>query len=334
MTKYVVLLLLSLIIGNDVNAQRMREVDRNIAIIQSFLKLPDNQIDLAKVNIAIDRMIDPKLDDKNTLKTLDDMASSVARMAPFTATSREKIDALRAYLYLPGAWNNNQVFTYDLAGDPKGSKIPNKLITNYLKSRKGNCVSMPLLFVILGQKLGINVTIAQAPEHFFVRYIDESGQSFNLEATTGAGLKKDASYKSEFGIPQKAIENGLYLRSLSKKETVLMIFTTLASRYCNNKEAENLMAIADFFLELNPKSIDGMLSKGYSYYLQLDRDFLSKYPKPKDIPIDKRDQFIELENNNRAWYEKTEALGWREPSKEFERNYSKQVNQAVQQQKQ
>lgn len=334
MTQYVLLFLLSLFFTNNTHAQRQREVDRNIAVIQSFLKLPDKQIDLAKVTIAVDRMIDPTLDDKDTLKTLDNMAASVARMISFNATSKEKIDALRAYLYQPGAWNNNQVFAYDLAGDPKGFKISNKLITNYLKTRKGNCVSMPLLFVILGQKLGINVTIARAPEHFFVRHIDESGQSFNLETTTGAGLKKDSSYKSEFEIPQKAIDSGLYLRTLNKKETVLMIFMTLKERYCSAKEAQNLMVISDFLLSKNPNSIDGMLGKGYAYYLQLNRDFLSKYSKPRDIPIDKREEFIKLEDNNRIWYEKAEALGWREPSKEFERNYLKQVNQAVQLQKQ
>jgi regulator of sirC expression with transglutaminase-like and TPR domain len=218
MTKYIGLLLFSLIIGSDAYAQRLREVDRNIAAIEAFLKLPDNQIDLAMVKITIDRMIDPKLDDKNTLKTLDDMATNVARMVSFNATSKEKIDALRAYLYQPGDWNNNQAFVYDLEGDPKGFKISNKLITNYLKSRKGNCVSMPLLFVILGQKLGINVTIAHAPEHFFVRYTDQLGKNFNLETTTGAGLKKDASYQREFEISQKAIDNGLYLRAMSKKD--------------------------------------------------------------------------------------------------------------------
>jgi regulator of sirC expression with transglutaminase-like and TPR domain len=334
MTKYLLLLILSLSFVSDAYAQRLREVDRNIAVIRSILKQPDNQIDLAKVKITIDRMIDPKLDDKNTLQTLDDMAANVAKMVSFKATSKVKVEALRAYLYEAGAWNNHQVFAYDLIGDPSGRKITNKLMTNYLKSRKGNCVSMPLLFVILGQKLGINVTIARAPEHFFVRYIDESGQSFNLEATTGAGLKKDASYQRDFEITQKSIDSGLYLRALNKKETVLMMLTTLLDQYSTNKEAENLMALSDFYLAQNQKSLDGMLGKGYAYYLQLDRDFLKKYASPKDIPVEKRAQFMEVDTNNHSWYQKAESLGWREPSKEFQINYTAIVKQAAQQQKQ
>jgi regulator of sirC expression with transglutaminase-like and TPR domain len=334
MTKYVFLLLLGLTIGNDAYSQRLREVDRNIAVIRSILKLPDNQIDLAKIKIIIDRMIDPKLDGKATLKTLDDMAANVALMVSFNATSKEKIEALRAYLYQAGAWNNNQVFAYDLAGDPKGFKISNKLIANYLQSRKGNCVSMPLLMMVLGQKLGINVALVRAPEHLFARYTDESGQTFNLEATTGGGLKRDANYKSEFEISQKAIDNGLYLRSLSKKETITVMSIILAENYANKKEAENLMAMADFYLELNPKSLDGMLNKGYAYYLQLDRDFLKKYAAPKDIPVEKRAHYVELDTNNHTWYGKAESLGWREPSKEYQINYTAVVKKAAQQQKQ
>lgn len=323
-SEYLVLLLLSLIVVTNTYAQQLREVDRNIAVIQSFLKLPDSQIDLAKVNIAVDRMIDPKLDDKNTLKTLDDMAASVARMVSFNATSREKIDALRAYLYQPGAWNNQQVFAYDLVGDPKGFKIPNKLIANYLKSRKGNCVSMPLLFVILGQKLGINVTIAQAPEHLFVRYSDESGQSFNLETTHGAGFKRDASYMAEFEITQKAINNGFYLRSLSKKETVLAVSLKLTEHYSDKKDADSLMAMADFYLNRDKKSLDGMLHKAHAYYLLIERDYVSKFPKPSDIPQDKQSKFIEFDTGNIEWFRKAAALGWHTPSekasKKLQRN--------------
>jgi regulator of sirC expression with transglutaminase-like and TPR domain len=327
--KYLAALLLSMIVATNAQAQRQREVDRNIAVIQSFLKLPDNQIDLAKVNIAVDRMIDPKLDDKNTLKTLDNMAASVARMVSFNASSKEKIDALRAYLYQSGAWNNNQVFAYDLAGDPKGFKISNKLIANYLKSRKGNCVSMPLLFVILGQKLGVNVTIAHAPEHLFVRYIDESRQIFNLEATYGAGLKRDASYKTEFEITQKAINNGFYLRSLSKKETVLTVSLKLAEHYSDIKDADSLMAMADFYLNQDKKSLDGMLHKAHAYYLLIERDYVSKFPKPSDIPLDKRSKFIEFDTSNIEWFRKAAALGWHAPSEKHQKNYNEIVNRAL-----
>jgi hypothetical protein len=61
---------------------------------------------------------------------------------------------------------------------------------------------------------------------------------------------------------------------------------------------------------------------------------LKKYARPKDIPVDKRAQFMEFDTNNHSWYQKAEALGWREPSKEFQINYTAIVKQAAQQQKQ
>ena len=49
-------------------------------------------------------------------------------------------------------------------------------MSHYLATRKGNCVSMPVLFVILGQKLGLPITLAIAPNHVFAKYKRDNGE--------------------------------------------------------------------------------------------------------------------------------------------------------------
>lgn len=139
--------------------------DPNLHTLNSLLKQPEERIDLARVEVAIERMIDPAVDEKATLALLDAWASRVkARFPQGDATSNDtKLSLLASTLYQPGPWNDFRAFSYDLE-DELGLSIPGKLISNYLATRRGNCVSMPVLFVILGQKVGLSVTLATAPQ--------------------------------------------------------------------------------------------------------------------------------------------------------------------------
>lgn len=47
---------------------------------------------------------------------------------------------------------------------------------------------MPFLFIILGDRLGINVTASVAPLHVFVKFTDENGVIHNLETTSGTNF--------------------------------------------------------------------------------------------------------------------------------------------------
>lgn len=105
---------------------------------------------------------------------------------PASANARQALDALLKTLYEPGSWNQGRPFTYDLA-DPLGHDRKNKQLAVYLATRKGNCVSMPILFVILGQRLGLPAALATAPHHVLVKFADDTQQAWvNVEATAGA----------------------------------------------------------------------------------------------------------------------------------------------------
>ena len=154
-------------------AQRM---DPDVRVLKAILDKPETEIDLARAKLTIDQFIDPAVDIEGTLAQLDAMAAAVkAPIGPRTG-SLEIAQVLRSYLYDAGPWNKQQPFRYDLEGDPLGHSISGKLLANYLTTRKGNCVSMPTLFVLLAQRLGLEATFANSPGHIFVKYRDETGR--------------------------------------------------------------------------------------------------------------------------------------------------------------
>ncbi len=286
--------------------------DANLKAVRAMLEQPDKQMDLGKIKLTIDRMIDPGIDIADGIKQLDAMAAEVRARLPANPSSRDKLEALRTYLYQAGPWNDNRPFRYDL-DDPLGRDIRNKLLTTYLSTRKGNCVSMPLLFIILGQKIGLDVIASTAPEHVFVKYRDDTGTLYNLETTSGAGFTRDVWMRKQLPMTDEALASGIYMQPLSKKETVVMAADILDALYARQGLEEQRIALAELALKHYPKYVDAMLHISAANWRLRERHFVSKYPTPNDIPMQERAYFVQLDQGIGSWRAKAEALGWREP---------------------
>lgn len=309
---FLAMLFVLLATSTPVNAQPPTQAaDPNLRTIRAILELPDQRIDLARAKLTIDHMIDPGIDIANNLKQLDGMEHAIQSRLPAMATSRDKLDALRGYLYQVGPWNANRPFSYDL-DDPLGHNIHHKLLPTYLATRKGNCVSMPVLFIILGQKLGLDLSAATAPEHIFVKYRDELGNYYNIETTSGGGFARDAWMQQKMPMSKEALANGIYMQPLTKKETVAVMAGTLMEFYGKQGWEERRIALARLALKYYPKDVSAMLHIHSAYYRLWKKNFVDKYPTPNDIPLQERPYFVELDKNVVLWGSKAEALGWRD----------------------
>jgi regulator of sirC expression with transglutaminase-like and TPR domain len=296
--------------------------------VKTILQQPESIMDLAVVKLTIDKMIEPSIDINANLKKIDSIVVQILAMAGSNSSSNAKLLALKRYLYEKGPWNNNEPYQYDFA-DPRGTKINNKLLPTYLATKKGNCVSMPFLFVVLGQRLGLDVSASTAPEHYFVKYTDpDVGITYNLETTSGANPTRDMWYRQEMPMTDEAIANGIYLQALTKRETAALMATILAENFAERREPEKVIAIADAVLPFYAKNIGLILGKGSAYSRLIKREFVAKYPRPVDIPAAEVPYFHFLAEQNRLWFAKAESLGWQQPSMVQEVRYQETVNQA------
>lgn len=307
--------------GADINS--VKEAKQ----IDTLLRQPAKDMDLARIKLTIDKMIDPSINVDAGVKQIDGMAAQVHAMLRGAPSSNERLQALQAYIYEKGPWNGYQSFDYDF-DDPLGKNIHNKLLPNYIASRKGNCVTMPLLFVILGQRLGLDVTLSTAPLHLFVKYTDpETGTTFNLEATSGAKPARGVWIRQQNPMTDEAIANGLYMQKLSKRETATLMATTLAEYFTQQQAHEKVIALSEVILAHYPKEIGSMLRKGSAYGRLASTHFMRKYPQPNLIPQEERSYFEYLGQQNRFWFAKAETLGWHEPGQDQETKYIQTINQ-------
>ena len=297
---------------------------------RALAHMKDEQIDLAYVRLKIEKFIDPTVNVMSTMAEIERMADGIKQMSRYSESVEGKLNGLVQYLYLAGEWNNFQPYQYDF-DDPLGTTKPeNSLLSNYLKTRKGNCVSMPLLAYVLARRLGLDANLVLAPLHLFVR-IGSRETYVNFEATAG-GLKRNGSYVEELAITEHAIRNGVYLKSLSNKEAVAVLLEGLAQRYSErsleNEDFNRALELTFLMLELHPENITAMLIRANVWHNILMRD-LDNYHKMGSPQIPgAQEHFDTLLGHNEKWFIHAESLGWREPPKDYDQKYLDMVNEA------
>lgn len=266
--------------------------------------------DMAEVKLSIDRMVDPTVNIEAGLAEIDRMADDVKRTAGASASSGERLSALKRYVYDAGPWNHGRPFEYDLS-DPLGDTLANRKLTRYLETRRGNCVTMPILFQLLGERLGLKMTLAEAPLHLFVKYTDDDSKEWNLEATSGAGFTRDIWYRQKLPMTDQAVEKGTYLRPLSREEQLATMAAYLIEHHLSTGDYQKATVVADVLLRHYPNSAYLLTKKGTAYYRLLQTEVVSKYKRMDDIPPAVRERADVWYRENVFAFERAEALGWR-----------------------
>lgn len=315
--RFIFALLLGLTVGRPAAADQLRNSNA-ATFVRSLLDAPGSETDFARAKLTVDKFIDSSVDEAATLAEIESMVVTVNKMLgtlppEVASTSMEKMKALRTFLYEGGWWNNGRPFQYDLS-DPYGQQPGSQMLSNYLATRKGNCVSMPSLFLALGERLGLNLTLSTAPLHVFIKFTDEAtGKMWNLETTSGAGYTRDEWYRQKLPMTDEAIANGVYLKTLSHREALSIIATAVLDNLITTGRYDEAIAVADVLIDAYPANAYTLVKKGTAYYRLLDANIIKKYPKQSDIPANQIAYANDLYQANQEAFAKAEALGWREP---------------------
>lgn len=208
--------------------------------VENLFDLPEEEINIGVASLVMAKEFYPNLNIDFFLYSFDYMAQRFNEVFGQYKNPDERVRALNTYFYKSGYWNDGITFSYD-DEDLHVTKLSNRFINGYIASKNGSCITMPLLYVIIGERLGWPIYPVRSAKHFFVRYIpDELSLNFeqNIETTNGGSFISNDQYKLDVQIPDKAIENGVYLRTLSKKEYLASLILINANQHLENNNIE------------------------------------------------------------------------------------------------
>jgi hypothetical protein len=197
----------------------------------------------------------------------------------------------------------------DFMGDKDWTKM---FVTKLIKTRSGNCHSLPYYYKILCEEIGAKASLALAPNHVYIKHIDEKGQWTNVELTNG-GFPRDQWIIKQMAISVEAIKSGIYMNPLSQKESIIMTMFDLASAYeFQFGNDDFVLQTANTALQYFPNCIPLIMKKANCIRDKIEAEKKKENPNKEQI------------NSNIALYKKTiatiDSLGHKDmPSELYEK---------------
>lgn len=225
---------------------------------------------------------------------------NVSKYAALFSVIKDTIPVIDAdgneYVYMP--------FGYDFQ-DPFGyMDWENMFVSKLLETKKGNCRSLPYLYKILAEEIGVTAHLALSPNHTYIKHRSERDGWYNTELTSGI-FPIDAWLMASGYIHTDAIRNGVYMKALDDKESLALCLVDLGTAYQKEEffDTEFIIKCADKALEYFPNCVNAMVlkteAKGRKIELLLQnrgKDFsdVNDYADTKEILEEVRQDLIKI----------------------------------------
>ncbi len=201
-------------------------------------------------------------------------------------------------------------FRYDFEDYMGEQNWQQMFVVKLLITRSGNCHSLPLLYLILAQQLGIEAHLAFAPNHSFVRHRGQRGEWRNLELTTGNYITETSILASGF-VKVEALRSGIYLKPLTKRELIAQCLVDLAQGYLWKLGPEDDFAqrLVDEAITAAPDNIHAWMLKAMLAQHHMNRLLAQHQIRTREAMLQHpaarayHDQIVSL-------HQKIEALGY------------------------
>jgi tetratricopeptide (TPR) repeat protein len=190
---------------------------------------------------------------------LDTFVAGARKAVAGSAGDAERIDRLNTYFFQTGTFQ----VTYDLSSS--GHLLPGPV----LAGKKGYCVGLATVYLILAKELDLPIHAVATPAHVFLRW-DDGKLRRNIELFQEGREVSDQDYTRDQKIPQESIDKGVFLANLTDKEFLGFIYQNLGvlgSQRGNFEESREEYAQA---IHYNPKLAAAFYNRGNDELKQKD----------------------------------------------------------------
>ena len=242
-------------LGREVTLENRKLRGVHAKNLEQVLRLEPGQIDLATAALIASERWSDIVAGRRYLAELDEMAREIRRRLDKNNIRKDHraITIINKYLFDELSFDS-----IETADDPN-----DLFLHTVLDKRRGYCLSLSVLYLAIGERLGLPLHGVVVPGHFFVRY-DDGRVNFNIETTSGGGYADDEHYRKKFKVPAGS---PLYLKNLNKRQVLGCFFNNLGNSYthvCNFEQAAKALIRA---VEINPSLAESRSNLG-NIYLQ------------------------------------------------------------------
>ncbi len=194
--------------------------------------------DLARAALLGAQLVRPAVDPDAYLAQLDQLAAEARVQLQSVTAAVDATNILSNYLYNGLGYANSAVLSADVFVG----------LDQVLEGRQWNCVGMSLLYVALGDRLGIPLQMVAGYGHVFVAYTGTA--TFYLETTASGRLEATRDYLREY-LPFPCTDPTSYV-ALNPRESVALCLTQMGLAMQRDGRIELARTLFNLALEFSP----------------------------------------------------------------------------------
>ncbi|WP_176112943.1 transglutaminase family protein [Sediminibacterium ginsengisoli] len=206
-------------------------------------------------------------------------------------------------------------FSYDFE-DFRGEHDYTKMfVSKALATGKGQCHSLPLVYLILAEQLDAKASLALAPQHSFIQFNDRANRRVNFEATSGHIVSSSWLMQSGF-ITSVALKKKTFLSPLSTRQLYSQMLVDLMLGYLSKFRYDGFAEeVRRKIQEVNPDNLSALIIDANSKTLTA-KEKVYAAGKPKESELQKHPAAFQAVQQMQLAYERLEAVGYQDMPEE------------------
>ena len=261
----------------------------------------DSRIDLARACLMIAQDAYPGLDVDRYLGEIERMAIRLRARMPQANAAEEKVVALNQFLFDDlGYWGNTDDYY-----DPR-----NSYLNEVIDRKTGTPISLSILYMELGRRIGLPLEGVSFPGHFLVR-LRLRGGTLVLDPFAGGTPQSEAELRERLqrvipegaagGVAPGELPLDQFLEPASNRQILARVLRNLKGIYREKDKPERMLEVLNRMLVVAPDASSELRDRGYVYQrlecwrpaLKDLSDYVEREPEAPDLD-DVRVKLMEL----------------------------------------
>lgn len=210
-------------------------------------QVADENIDLVRAALTIARTEYPDLDIDSYVARVDELARLVEARIPDVGDATQTIAALNHTLFDEAGLRGNREEYYD----PR-----NSFLNDVLDRRLGIPITLALIYMEVGGRLGFPLFGVGMPGHFLLKHYDIDGRETLVDCFNGGGIlspqdcqrRLDEIYSGQMTLRPE------FLFAVSRRQILTRILNNLKTVHLSTRNFRKALPLVDLVLVIYPRS--------------------------------------------------------------------------------
>lgn len=230
-------------------------------LTKEFRKLlAAEEVDLAGAALAVARLEYPDLNPRRTILHLDALAAATRERVQSGGRVEEQVAALNQYLFAEQHFRGNDSAYYD----PR-----NSCLNTVLERKTGIPITLSLVYMEIGRRLGLAVDGITFPGHFLVRVKCDPGLIV-LDPFNGGQTLAEADVRLRLIDVHgrdyaESVDLGEVLASASPRQILVRLIGNLKKIYTESGETDKAIGAISLLLIVDPTAAGALRDRGLLY---------------------------------------------------------------------